>query len=64
MNVIAIRDYLHRYGWFTVPLVPVTKDPRLRFSRKYADFVLNEVTRRKLLGGLPEEKFIGVPFKT
>ncbi|XP_067213879.1 uncharacterized protein [Linepithema humile] len=52
------------YGWFIAPLIPVTKDPRLRFSRKYCDFIVNEVTRRKLRGGLSEKKFTGVPFKT
>lgn len=53
-----------RYGWFSVPLVPITKDPRLRFSRKPADFVVIELVRRKLQKGLPHKRFAGVPFKT
>ncbi|XP_011055792.1 PREDICTED: uncharacterized protein LOC105146879 [Acromyrmex echinatior] len=52
------------YGWFTTPLIPISKDPRLRFSRKQSDFVTYELLRRKLQRGLPEERFFGVPFKT
>ncbi|EZA53329.1 hypothetical protein DMN91_005119 [Ooceraea biroi] len=51
------------YGWFSVPLIPVTRDPRLCFSRKQSDFIANEIQLRKLQG-LPEKKFTGVPFKT
>ncbi|XP_011867472.1 PREDICTED: uncharacterized protein LOC105561779 [Vollenhovia emeryi] len=52
------------YGWFTVPLVPLTKDPRLRFSRKQSDFIASELVHRKLQRGLPEKRFAGVPFRT
>ncbi|XP_012535445.1 uncharacterized protein LOC105836158 [Monomorium pharaonis] len=52
------------YGWFTESLIPVMKDPRLRFSRKQSDFVANELLRRKLQKGLPEKRFVGVPFRT
>ncbi|KAL6257326.1 hypothetical protein P5V15_010901 [Pogonomyrmex californicus] len=52
------------YGWFTTPLVSIRKDPRLRFSRKRSDFIANELVRRKLQKGLPEKKFVGVPFRT
>ncbi|XP_011647619.1 uncharacterized protein LOC105433846 [Pogonomyrmex barbatus] len=52
------------YGWFTTPLVSIRKDPRLRFSRKQSDFIANELVRRKLQKGLPEKKFVGVPFRT
>ncbi|KYN10568.1 hypothetical protein ALC57_17173 [Trachymyrmex cornetzi] len=49
------------YGWFTASLIPISKDPRLRFSRKQSDFVTNELLRRKLQRGLPEKLFSGVP---
>ncbi|XP_012064259.1 PREDICTED: uncharacterized protein LOC105627584 [Atta cephalotes] len=52
------------YGWFTTLLIPISKDPRLRFSRKQSDFITNELLRRKLQKGLPEKPFFGVPFKT
>ncbi|XP_011698768.1 PREDICTED: uncharacterized protein LOC105456436 [Wasmannia auropunctata] len=52
------------YGWFTASLVPISKDPRLHFSRKQSDFIRNELVRRKLQRGLPEKRFAGVPFRT
>ncbi|CAL1681340.1 unnamed protein product [Lasius platythorax] len=53
------------YGWFSAPLIPISRDPRLRFSRKQSDFVTRELARRKLqVGGLPERKFAGIPFRT
>ncbi|GAB1859697.1 hypothetical protein CAJAP_00776 [Camponotus japonicus] len=52
------------YGWFPAPLIPITRDPRLRFPKKQSDFVTYELARRKLHKGLPEKKFAGVPFRT
>ncbi|KYN00298.1 PREDICTED: uncharacterized protein LOC108776027 [Cyphomyrmex costatus] len=52
------------YGWFAASLIPISKDPRLLFSRKQSDFVTNELLRRKLQKGLPEKRFSGVPFRT
>ncbi|EFN66409.1 hypothetical protein EAG_07767 [Camponotus floridanus] len=51
------------YGWFSAPLIPITRDLRLRFPRKQSDFVTYELAR-KLHKGLPEKKFAGVPFRT
>ncbi|XP_050453111.1 uncharacterized protein LOC126852383 [Cataglyphis hispanica] len=51
------------YGWFSAPLIPFTKDPRLRFTKKQSDFITHELARRKLQR-IPEKKFVGVPFKT
>jgi len=56
--------YSYRYGWFTTSLISVSKDPRLRFSKKQSDFVTNELVRRKLQKGLLEKKFAGLPFRT
>ncbi|KAM0733889.1 hypothetical protein ACS0PU_012254 [Formica fusca] len=52
------------YGWYSAPLIPITRDPRLRFSRKQSDFVTHELARRKLQRSPLERKFAGVPFKT
>ncbi|XP_029159221.1 uncharacterized protein LOC114931396 [Nylanderia fulva] len=51
------------YGWFSTPLIPIARDPRLRFSRKQSDFITHELARRKLQGGSLERKFAGPPFK-
>ncbi|EFN79779.1 NUAK family SNF1-like kinase 1 [Harpegnathos saltator] len=66
LSVAEQKQYLSdgKYGWFNVPLVPLSKDPRLRFPRRQVDFIAVEVSRRRQYGGLPEEKFTGVPFKT
>ncbi|XP_076754279.1 nuak family kinase 1 [Xylocopa sonorina] len=52
-----------RYGWFTVPLIPRTNDPRLRFPKKESDFIGNELKIRHVQRGLPSEKFSGIPFR-
>ncbi|XP_046743256.1 uncharacterized protein LOC124409585 [Diprion similis] len=52
------------YGWFTEPLIPRSKDPRLYFPAKQCDFIKNELLIRHQNKGVPEEKFKGVPFKT
>ncbi|XP_076663100.1 uncharacterized protein LOC143366152 [Andrena cerasifolii] len=51
------------YGWFSEPLTPPTKDPRLCFPRTQADFIAAELRIRHINRGLPMEKFVGVPFK-
>ncbi|XP_060823485.1 uncharacterized protein LOC132911098 [Bombus pascuorum] len=51
------------YGWFSEPLIPRTKDPRLSFARKQTDFIANELRIRHVQRGLPTEKFLGIPFK-
>ncbi|KAK2586555.1 hypothetical protein KPH14_011443 [Odynerus spinipes] len=52
------------YGWFTKPLIPRSKDPRLQFARRNCDFIKKELHQRHLHKGLPVERFTGVPFKT
>ncbi|XP_020706958.2 uncharacterized protein LOC105684195 [Athalia rosae] len=52
------------YGWFTEPLIPRSKDPRLNFPAKQCAFIKTELLIRHLNKGVPEEKFKGVPFKS
>ncbi|XP_026671128.1 uncharacterized protein LOC113464608 [Ceratina calcarata] len=52
-----------QYGWFSEPLIPQTKDPRLRFPIKESDFIANELRIRQVQKGMPIEKFMGIPFK-
>ncbi|CAL7952511.1 unnamed protein product [Xylocopa violacea] len=51
------------YGWFSEPLIPPTNDTRLRFPRKEADFIANELRIRRIQRGLPADKFTGIPFR-
>ncbi|XP_033210963.1 uncharacterized protein LOC117169019 [Belonocnema kinseyi] len=52
------------YGWFTEPLIPRSKDPRLHFATKGSDFLKTELKLRHLNRGLPVTKFVGVPFRS